>query len=270
MQKHSPRNLSRADLLRALGAASIGAIFAPALLRPLPARAVVPVFDPAAVAALLKELANDFVKNKEALYTINILLHQWYLMQEEHHIDIMALWTDIEPKLVKFQDQLVKNKKLGIATDNILEALEEALPDYNPSDPIHTGIELYQDYIALSAQTAKKIVSQTSQTAQDMAKARQNNVGKALGANTQRAWFQYSYLMSKDIADGIGLLQAAVNALITTTANYYEAKMKEGNATSTMADVDALRLAGANLGTPPKNTLQQYVNGDVQLVPYNQ
>lgn len=269
MPMHSSPKLSRAALLRSLGAFAAGSICAPLITRPLAARAVIPVFDPAAVAALLRQLSNDFVKNKETLYIINVLLHQWNSMQMEHQIDIGALWPDIEPKLIQFQDQLVKNKQLGVATDNILKALQEALPDYNPSDPIHTGIEIYQNYIDLSEQTAKAAVANAAATTKTRQQYRDKMTKDAMKTNTQRGWFQYSFLMSKDVADGIDLLQGSIGGLVNATANYFEGKGKEEKLNNDLGDQSILRLAGGNLVPPPSHPVADYVNGKVQLVPYS-
>jgi hypothetical protein len=273
MPTFSSHNVSRGDVLRMIGGAFTGVLAAPLVGR-LPARAqLIPgvpqiVFDPANVAAALHLLANDFVKNKETLFQINLMLHQWVLMQQEHRIDILSLWNDISPELGKFEQEMVKNHKLGIATDDILKALEKALPDFNPSDPIHTGLQLYQDYIALSEQTAKQVAAQTMDKLKERDLERTLNRKEALQADSQRTYFQYTYDMSQNVAQGIDLLNGSVGALINATANYYEAQARETKTEDTATRLAIARFAQVVRETPqPQHTLQQYVNGQVQLVP---
>jgi hypothetical protein len=279
--QEAKKRSSRADFLRKLGFGAAALCAGGALsIAPRPARAWGIVYDPAAVSALLKQLGNDVVVNKQQLFLINLVLQQWQMMEYEHTLSIPLLFQDAGQAIDEFYPELANNIVLNNSVSKAAEIMANILPGWGSSLPYQMLASIYANYVQ-QAQAQAAVVA--SQSASILAKRQENYApggefdqiheqAAATGSNGDK--FEYTADLSKSIDQGISVLIANTSQLMNQVGSYMtkQAQVDKNNDSALPAMFyQSLASNGTSLqqnartvqGNAP--SAQEYLNGHVPI-----
>jgi hypothetical protein len=183
------------------------------------------VYDPANYAAMLRQLSNDFIHNKNELMMINLLLQQWSILSTQHKLNIGQVWSSISPTISALMSNLAKNDVISQTTLDIYTAISKAFPAFTlTSSSIPILIQQYRQYMQQSAANVLTANNATQQSITTQAGAIDAIQARAKAAQSDTDRFEISLEMSAATAQGIGMLHTSITGLVGLYARYIESE----------------------------------------------